>query len=59
VNGGSGDAVFPCDLAEAVSSITLPAPTLLRSALDQQRRVINDIHKRILAVSKVLEKPSS
>ena len=33
--------------------------TLLRSALDQQRRVINDIHKRILAVSKGLEKPAS
>ena len=32
--------------------------TLLRSALDQQRRVINDIHKRILAVSKGVEKPA-
>ena len=30
--------------------------TLLRSALDQQRRVINDIHKRVLVVTKGLEK---
>ena len=33
--------------------------TNLQSALEQQRRVINDIHKRILAVSKGLEKLSS
>jgi hypothetical protein len=33
--------------------------TLLRSALDQQRRVINDIHKRVVAVTKGLEKPTS
>ena len=30
---------------------------LLRE-LEQQRKVINDIHKRILAVSKGLEKPA-
>ena len=30
--------------------------TNLRSALDQQRRVINDIHKRAIAVTKGLEK---
>ena len=30
--------------------------TNLRSALDQQRRVINDIHKRVIAVTKGLEK---
>jgi len=33
--------------------------TNLRSALDQQRRVINDIHKRVIAVTKGLQKPAS
>jgi hypothetical protein len=36
-----------------------PCSTNLQCALDQQRRVINDIHKRIVAVSKGLEKPTS
>jgi len=31
----------------------------LQRALDQQRRVINDIHKRVNAVQKGLEKPAS
>ena len=31
----------------------------LQCALDQQRRVINDIHKRVIAVSKGLAKPTS
>jgi septal ring factor EnvC (AmiA/AmiB activator) len=30
--------------------------TNLQSALDQQRRVINDIHKRVIAVTKGLQK---
>ena len=33
--------------------------TNLQSALDQQRRVINDIHKRVIAVTKGLQKPVS
>ena len=33
--------------------------TNLRSALDQQRRIINDIHKRVIAVTKGFQKPSS
>jgi len=33
-----------------------PCSTNLQHALDQQRRVINDIHKRIIAVTKGLEK---
>jgi len=33
--------------------------TNLRSALDQQRRVINDIHKRVIAVTKGLQKHAS
>jgi hypothetical protein len=31
----------------------------LQSALDQQRRIINDIHRRVVAVSKGLEKRPS
>ena len=30
----------------------------LREALDRQRHVINDIHKRIVAVTKGLQKPA-
>jgi hypothetical protein len=33
--------------------------TNLRSALDQQRRVINDIHKRVIAVTKGPQKHAS
>ena len=33
--------------------------TNLQSTLDQQRRVINDIHKRVIAVTKGLQKPAS
>ena len=32
--------------------------TICKDALDQQRRVINDIHKRVVAVTKSLEKPT-
>jgi hypothetical protein len=31
----------------------------LREVLDRQRHVINDIHKRIVAVTKGLQKPTS
>jgi hypothetical protein len=36
-----------------------PATPPLQRALDQQRHVINDIHKRVVAVSKGLEKHPS
>ena len=38
---------------------TQPCAPSPQSALDQQRRVINDIHKRIVAVQKGLEKLTS
>jgi hypothetical protein len=43
------------DLRDQLQNAQPCAPTLQRS-LDQQRRVINDIHKRIIAVTKGLEK---
>jgi len=46
------------DLRDQLENTQPCAPTL-QSALDQQRRVINDIHKRIIAVSKGLAKPTS
>jgi hypothetical protein len=46
------------DLRDQLQNTQPCAPTL-QSALDQQRRVINDIHKRVIAVSKGLEKPTS
>jgi hypothetical protein len=33
-----------------------PCTPDLQDALDQQRRVINDTHKRVVAVTKALEK---
>jgi len=36
-----------------------PCPPDLRRTLEQQRKVLNDIHKRVIAVSKGLEKPTS
>jgi hypothetical protein len=36
-----------------------PCTPDLQRMLDQQRPVINDIHKRIVAVTKSLEKPNS
>ena len=36
-----------------------PCASSLQGALDQQRRVINDIHKRVVAVTKSLEKHPS
>jgi hypothetical protein len=46
------------DLRDQLQSNQPGAPPLQR-ALDQQRHVINDIHKRIVAVSKGLEKRPS
>jgi hypothetical protein len=34
-----------------------PCESSLQRTLDQQRRVINDIHKRLVAVTKGLQKP--
>ncbi len=36
-----------------------PGTSKLQQALDQQRRVINDIHKRVAAVTKSLVPPTS
>jgi len=36
-----------------------PFTSDLQGALDQQRRVINDIHKRVVAVTKGLQKHAS
>ncbi len=36
-----------------------PCEQTLQHALAQQRRVINDIHKRVAAVTKRFEKPAS
>jgi hypothetical protein len=36
-----------------------PAGSNLREVLDRQRHVINDIHKRIVAVTKGPQKPAS
>ncbi len=38
---------------------TQPSTPIQQRALDQQRRVINDIHKRVVAAQKGLEKPTS
>ncbi len=46
------------DLREQIQEVQPGAPDLQRE-LGQQRRVINDIHKRIVAVTKGLQKPTS
>jgi hypothetical protein len=46
------------DLRDQLQTAHTCSPTMQR-ALDQQRRVINDIHKRIVTVTKGLEKPTS
>ena len=38
---------------------TQPCEPSLQSSLDQQRRIINDVHKRLVAVQKGLEKLTS
>ena len=45
------------DLRDQLQNALPRTPTLQRE-LDQQRKVINDIHKRVVAVSKGLEKPA-
>ena len=47
------------DLRDQLQSNTNTCTPELQCALDQQRRVINDIHKRVVAVSKGLEKRAS
>jgi hypothetical protein len=46
------------DLRKQLQEAQPGAPDLQRE-LSQQRRVINDIHKRIVAVAKGLQKPTS
>ena len=46
------------DLRDQLQNAQPCTPTL-QCKLDQQRRVINDIHKRIVAVTKSLEKRNS
>jgi hypothetical protein len=46
------------DLRDQLQNAQPCEPTLQR-ALDQQRHVINDIHRRVVAVSKGLQKPAS
>jgi hypothetical protein len=46
------------DLRDQLQTANTCSPTMQR-ALEQQRRVINDIHKRVVAVTKGFEKPAS
>lgn len=46
------------DLREQLQQVR-PAPANLQQELNQQRRIINDIHKRIAAVTKGPQKPAS
>ncbi len=46
------------DLREQLQKVQSSDPDLQRE-LRQQRRVVNDIHKRIAAVTKGLQKPTS
>ena len=46
------------DLRDQLQNAQHRSTNLQQTALDQQRRVINDIHKRIVAVSKGLQKPT-
>lgn len=46
------------ELREQLKTVR-PNPSNLQKELHQQRRVINDIHKRIAAVTKGLQKHSS
>jgi len=45
------------DLRDQLQNAPPCTPTL-QCELDQQRKVINNIHKRVVAVSKGLEKPA-
>lgn len=46
------------DLRDQLQQVP-PDGSNLRDVLDRQRHVINDIHKRIVAVTKGLQKPAS
>ncbi len=46
------------DLREQLQKVQ-PSTSALQQELSQQRRVINDIHKRVAAVTKGLQKPTS
>ena len=46
------------DLRDQLQNVQPCTPTL-QCELDQQRHVINDIHKRVVAVTKTLEKRAS
>ena len=46
------------DLREQLQKAQPGAPSLHRE-LDQQRRILNDLHKRIIAVTKGVQKPAS
>jgi hypothetical protein len=46
------------DLRDQLNNMQSCTPNL-QHAIDQQRRVINDIHRRIVAVTKGFEKPAS
>ena len=46
------------DLRDRLQTAHTCSPAM-QSALDQQRRVINDIHQRVVAVTKSLEKRPS
>jgi len=47
------------DLRDQLQAARPPGLSKLKQELDQQRHVINDIHKRIAAVTKGLQKPTS
>jgi hypothetical protein len=47
------------DLRDQLQRAQQPCAQTLQHALAQQRRVINDIHKRVAAVTKGFEKPTS
>ena len=46
------------DLRDQLQNAHTCSPSM-QTALDQQRRIINDIHRRVVAVTKSLEKRAS
>jgi hypothetical protein len=46
------------DLRNQLQNVPTCSPTI-KTALDQQRRIINDLHRRVVAVTKSLEKHPS
>jgi hypothetical protein len=47
------------DLRDQLRRAQPPCDPTVQQALAQQRRIINDIHKRVAAVTKRFEKPAS